>query len=121
MIILSGHVEWVLLPREKEHRLEERGDVMRGREREERVESREEEREADLEKEEEDDEEVEEPEESWSHRGSPGRGSLCRVCPGLVGSGCRCCSSPILAASSNTGLADKVRAEVSRQAAACTC
>ena len=94
---------------------------MRGREREERVESREEEREADLENEEEDDEEVEEPEESWSHRGSPGRGCLCRVCPGLVGPGCRCCSSPILAASSNTGLADKVRAEVSRQAAACTC
>ena len=52
---------------------------MRGREREERVESREEDREAERENEEDDAEDVDEPEESWSQRGSPGLGSRCRV------------------------------------------
>ena len=74
----SGQLDGTFPPL-KEGRLEESGEEMRGREREERVESREEEREAERENEEDDAEDVDEPEESWSQRGSPGLGSRCRV------------------------------------------
>ena len=74
----SGQLDGAF-PRLKEERLEESGEEIRGREREERVESREDEREAEREKEEDDAEDVDEPEESWSQRGSPGLGSLCKV------------------------------------------
>ena len=78
VIIRSGQLE-AAFPRLKEERLDERGEDIRGSEREERVESREEESEAERENEVDDVEDVDEPEESWSHSGSPGLGSRCRV------------------------------------------
>ena len=74
MVIIRSEQLDAAFPRDKEERLEERGEEMRGRERED-----EDEREADLENEEDDAEDVDDPEESWSQRGSPGLGSRCRV------------------------------------------
>ena len=79
VIIRSGQLDPAAFPRLKEERLEERGEEMRGSEREERVESIEDESEAERENEVDDVEDVDEPDESWSHSGSPGLGSRCKV------------------------------------------